>query len=96
VKTFRADEFRLALVTPYVVSFAAGMGTGVIFWLLRTPTPVPPLIGLVGLLGIAFGEIVASRAVTALRGRYDRDEPDGSPGENHRRRHDTPTDSTDL
>jgi len=56
-------------IVPYVVSFATGVLAGVVFWLLRTPTPVPPLVGLVGLLGIAFGEIMASRAVNGLRGR---------------------------
>lgn len=53
----------------YVTSFVAGAIAGVVFWVLRTPTPVPPLIGLVGLLSIACGEAIARRVVAAVRRR---------------------------
>ncbi len=69
-------DTNLALATRYVVSFAAGVLAGVVFWLLCTPTPVPPLIGLVGLLGIAFGEILTGRAIALILTRRD---PDRSP-----------------
>jgi len=64
-------DTNLALATRYVVSFAAGVLAGVVFWLLCTPTPVPPLIGLVGLLGIAFGEILTGRAIALILTRRD-------------------------
>ncbi len=56
----------------YLASFAAGSLAGVVFWSLRTPTPVPPLIGLVGLLSIASGECATRRAIAAMRDRVRR------------------------
>ncbi|QNK01216.1 XapX domain-containing protein [Dyella telluris] len=40
----------------YVISLAAGMLVGVIYGLLQVRSPAPPLVALVGLLGILFGE----------------------------------------
>lgn len=48
---------RIRHLTRYLVSFAAGIAAGAVFALLRTPIPVPPLIGLTGLLSVAAGEI---------------------------------------
>jgi XapX domain-containing protein len=40
----------------YLVSLAAGLLVGVIYSLLNVRSPAPPLIALVGLLGILVGE----------------------------------------
>lgn len=41
---------------PYIISFAAGLLVGVIYGLLNVRSPAPPIIALVGLLGILVGE----------------------------------------
>ena len=41
---------------PYVISLAAGLLVGVIYGLLNVRSPAPPIIALVGLLGILVGE----------------------------------------
>jgi XapX domain-containing protein len=45
-------------VKPYVLSMAAGVLVGVVYALLRVRSPAPPVIALVGLLGILLGEQV--------------------------------------
>ncbi|HEX7815080.1 XapX domain-containing protein [Dyella sp.] len=40
----------------YLLSLAAGMLVGVIYSLLNVRSPAPPLVALVGLLGILIGE----------------------------------------
>jgi XapX domain-containing protein len=40
----------------YVISLAAGLLVGVIYGLLNVRSPAPPVIALVGLLGILVGE----------------------------------------
>jgi len=40
----------------YVLSLAAGVVVGVIYSLLNVRSPAPPLVALVGLLGILVGE----------------------------------------
>ncbi|WP_109124479.1 XapX domain-containing protein [Dyella sp. C11] len=40
----------------YVISLAAGVLVGVIYGLLQVRSPAPPLVALVGLLGILVGE----------------------------------------
>ena len=40
----------------YVLSFAAGALVGIIYSFLRIRSPAPPLVALVGLLGILLGE----------------------------------------
>jgi len=49
------------------MSFGAGILAGAIFALVKTPTPVPPLIGMVGLLSIALGEIGMNRVLNTIR-----------------------------
>jgi XapX domain-containing protein len=51
----------------YLVSLAAGLVVGVIYSLLNVRSPAPPLVALVGLLGILAGEqiIPVSRHVLA-------------------------------
>ena len=40
----------------YVVSLAAGILVGVIYGMLQVRSPAPPLVALIGLLGILVGE----------------------------------------
>ncbi|WP_208351126.1 DUF1427 family protein [Pseudaestuariivita rosea] len=49
---------------PYVISLLAGLGVGVIYGLLTVRSPAPPIIALLGLLGMLAGEA----AVQWLRG----------------------------
>lgn len=49
---------------PYLVSLAAGLGIGVIYGLIAVRSPAPPIIALLGLLGMLAGEA----AVQWLRG----------------------------
>jgi len=39
-----------------VVSFIVGLGVGVLYGLLRVKSPAPPIIALLGLLGMVVGE----------------------------------------
>ncbi len=43
---------------PYVLSLAAGIGVGVIYGLISVRSPAPPIIALLGLLGMLAGEAV--------------------------------------
>jgi len=49
----------------YAISLTVGLGVGVVYGLLRFQSPAPPLIALIGLLGMLIGE----QAVVQLRGR---------------------------
>ena len=44
-----------------LISFAVGLVVGVAYGLLRVKSPAPPLIALVGLLGMVWGEQAAER-----------------------------------
>ena len=46
----------IAPVKPYLVSLAVGVLVGGIYALLRVRSPAPPVIALVGLLGMLIGE----------------------------------------
>ncbi|GAA0787384.1 DUF1427 family protein [Roseibium denhamense] len=52
---------------PYVLSLAAGIGIGVIYGLIAVRSPAPPIIALLGLLGMLAGEA----AVQWVRGHND-------------------------
>ena len=41
---------------PYLLSLAAGIGVGVIYGLVSVRSPAPPIIALLGLLGMLAGE----------------------------------------
>lgn len=41
---------------PYLFSLAAGLLVGIVYSLLNVRSPAPPIIALVGLLGILLGE----------------------------------------
>lgn len=43
---------------PYLLSLAAGLLVGVVYALLHVRSPAPPIIALLGLLGILIGEQV--------------------------------------
>jgi XapX domain-containing protein len=38
------------------VSFAVGLGVGVLYGLIRVKSPAPPIVALLGLLGMVVGE----------------------------------------
>ena len=38
------------------VSFVAGLGVGVLYGLIRVKSPAPPIVALLGLLGMVLGE----------------------------------------
>jgi XapX domain-containing protein len=50
-------------MTGYLVSLLMGVAVGVAYGLIRVRSPAPPLIALVGLLGMVLGE----QAVDAVR-----------------------------
>lgn len=49
-------------ISPYVVSLGIGLGVGVIYALLGTRSPAPPVIALLGLLGMLAGETAVNWA----------------------------------
>lgn len=51
---------------PYVVSLSIGLGVGAIYALLNTRSPAPPIIALLGLLGILLGESLVSWAKSRM------------------------------
>jgi XapX domain-containing protein len=52
---------------PYLVALAAGLLVGVIYALLNVRSPAPPVIALVGLLGILVGEQIPPLIKQTLR-----------------------------
>ena len=46
---------------PYVIALAVGLLIGVIYGLLNVRSPAPPVVALVGLLGILAGEQAVPR-----------------------------------
>jgi XapX domain-containing protein len=41
-----------------LLSFVVGLGVGVLYGLIRVKSPAPPIVALVGLLGMVLGEQV--------------------------------------
>ncbi len=41
---------------PYLFSFALGIAVGVFYALLKVKSPAPPIVALLGLLGMVVGE----------------------------------------
>ncbi|MEU7182154.1 DUF1427 family protein [Streptomyces celluloflavus] len=56
-------------VVRYALSLGAGILAGFLCWLMGVPTPAPPWIALVGLLGIVIGESGGRLLLTRLRRR---------------------------
>jgi len=52
---------------PYIVSLAVGLLVGVIYALFNVRSPAPPVIALVGLLGILVGEQIPPLIKQTLR-----------------------------
>ena len=52
----------------YVISLAAGLLVGVIYGLLQVRSPAPPLVALIGLLGILVGEQIVPVGKQLLNG----------------------------
>jgi XapX domain-containing protein len=46
----------------YLVSFAAGILVGIVYGLLNVRSPAPPVVALIGLLGILIGEQIVPLA----------------------------------
>ena len=73
------------------VSFVVGLGVGVIYGLLRVKSPAPPIIALLGLLGMVVGEqlgiwmqtkkldVARAAAVCLVGERYDQQRPSEAP-----------------
>ena len=40
----------------FFLSFAVGLGVGVLYGLIRVKSPAPPIVALLGLLGMVLGE----------------------------------------
>jgi XapX domain-containing protein len=54
---------------PYLFSLAAGILVGVIYSLVHVRSPAPPVIALIGLLGILVGEQIPPLAKQLLGGQ---------------------------
>jgi XapX domain-containing protein len=52
----------------YLLSLAVGLLVGVIYSLLNVRSPAPPVVALVGLLGILVGEQLVPLAKTVIKG----------------------------
>jgi len=73
------------------LSFVVGLGVGVIYALVRVKSPAPPIIALLGLLGMVIGEQVGiwiqtkkldvprALSVCLVGERYDRQHPSDVP-----------------
>lgn len=67
----------------YALSIGAGLLVGILYSLLSVRSPAPPLIALVGLLGILLGEqvipvgkqLLGGTAVSALQEKHERKPP---------------------
>ncbi len=55
---------------PYLISLGAGLLVGVIYSLLSVRSPAPPMIALVGLLGILAGEQIIPVSKRLLAGDH--------------------------
>ncbi len=53
---------------PYLIALAVGLLVGVIYGLLNVRSPAPPVIALIGLLGILLGEQVVPLAKRMFAG----------------------------
>lgn len=52
----------------YLIAFGAGLLVGVIYALLNVRSPAPPVVALIGLLGILLGEQVVPLARRVIEG----------------------------
>lgn len=59
----------MADVKPYLLALAVGLFVGVIYAMLNVRSPAPPVVALVGLLGILLGEQLPPLAERLWSGR---------------------------
>jgi XapX domain-containing protein len=59
-------------VRPPLIAFGVGLGMGIVYWLIRVPSPAPAPIALIGLLGMIIGEVVVSCLLERVRTRSAR------------------------
>jgi XapX domain-containing protein len=72
------------------LSFVVGLGVGALYGLIRVKSPAPPIVALLGLLGMVLGEqlgiwiqtkkldVPRAAAVCLVGERYDRRHPSGN------------------
>jgi XapX domain-containing protein len=53
----------------YVIAFAVGLLVGLIYALLNVRSPAPPVVALIGLLGILIGEQIVPVAKRLMSGK---------------------------
>jgi XapX domain-containing protein len=58
--------WELVLMKPYLLSLGAGLLVGIVYSLINVRSPAPPVIALVGLLGILAGEQIVPLAKRLL------------------------------
>jgi XapX domain-containing protein len=59
-----------AIMKPYLVSLGAGLLVGIVYSLLNVRSPAPPVVALVGLLGILAGEQIIPVAKRMVEGSH--------------------------
>lgn len=74
-----------------LLSFVVGLGVGVLYGLIRVKSPAPPIVALLGLLGMVLGEqfgilihtkkvdVAHASSVCLVGERYDRPNPSATP-----------------
>ena len=60
----------MADMRAYLLSLGAGLLVGIVYGLLNVRSPAPPVIALVGLLGILIGEQIVPMAKQMLEGSH--------------------------
>jgi XapX domain-containing protein len=61
-----------------LISFAAGLLMGVLYVLIRVKSPAPPIVALLGLLGMVLGEQAGARLPAIKAHAAEREHPDKS------------------
>jgi XapX domain-containing protein len=56
-------------VKPYILSLSVGLFVGIVYGLVNVRSPAPPVIALIGLLGIILGEQVVPIAKRAVESK---------------------------
>src|ERR1700740_3062964 len=52
----RDDLYRRNVMRVLFISFVVGLGVGALYGLIRVKSPAPPIVALLGLLGMVLGE----------------------------------------
>jgi XapX domain-containing protein len=53
---FQPDLGRRYVMRVLLISFVVGLGVGILYGLIRVKSPAPPIVALLGLLGMVIGE----------------------------------------